>query len=174
MKPQPMLTVLFVKRLLFVFIAGIFLLSIFHQYSSILFDICSGAGLIIFLVLYYSFPSTQITVDEESIYFSRKFPRWHPLKKYHLHELTIPHDRWDMWVNQNVSTGDGHWENYYLFFNNDQLAFAAKATRNTVLESWIQKKFPDRPMGHKFPKGLGRFDTTVSSLKEKDSMNVFI
>ncbi len=171
MKPQPMLTVRFVKRFLIVFLGGLALLFIFPDYSEI---ICSTVLIIGVLLLWFLkgiFPKTQITVDEETIFFKREFPFRYPLKKYYLHELVIPHTSWDSWIKVIRSNEDNEASYYYLFFKDQRLRFVAGTTQNTDLEFWVQNKFPDRPLEVNYR--FGKFSDQYEQLKERNPMNVF-
>lgn len=171
MKPQPMITVRFVKRILFVFIGGIVLLCLIPGFSSVLKYLFLPVIILTMIVLQFGFPKTQITVDDETICFKRTFPNWYPLKKYYLHELTIPHSNWDNWIKVFLSDRKNNHQNYYLFFKNEHLCFAVETHQNSDLEYWIQKKFPERSLQTKnsFRKYRDRYNT----LKEKNRMRVF-
>ena len=166
-----MLTVRFVKRFLFLFIGGLVFFFSFPDYSEIIWGVVLIGGILIALILQGGFPTTQITVDEDRISFKREFPSWHLLKKYHLLELIIPHSAWNNWIKLSLSDGEGGLQNFYLFFMDERLCFAAKTNENGDLEYWVQKKFPDRPLEtkHSFKKYEDRYDR----LKEKDRMKVF-
>lgn len=146
MQPHPFLTVRFVKRFLMVFIGGILLLFIFPDYAEIIWGVILIGGVLTGLFLQSSFPQTQITVDEETISFKREFPTWHPLRKYHLHELIVPHTAWNNWVKVSLSDEEGDIQNFYLFFRDTRLSFTAETTENSDLEFWVQTKFPERPL----------------------------
>lgn len=103
MKPQSIITVRFVKRLLLVFVGGIVLLMLFPSLSTVFEYVFLPVALLTIIALQLLFPKTQITVDDENIYFTRKFRDWNPLKKYYLHELIIPHADWDTWIKISLS-----------------------------------------------------------------------
>lgn len=171
MKPKPILTVLFVKRFLLVFVGFLVLQLILPEYSAILAGIFAVTGLLIFILLKSNFPTTQITVDEKAVCFKREFPTWHLLKKYHLHELVIPHTEWDTWLKLVLPTENNDMVYYYLFFKDDRLCFVAETRENGDLEYWVQKKFPDRPLETEYK--FGKYQERVERLKDKDPMKVF-
>ncbi|WP_430406341.1 hypothetical protein [Fluviicola sp.] len=166
-----MLTVLFVKRFLAVFVGFLVLQFAFPDYTEILWGIFAVTGLLVFILLKSNFPTTQITVDEETIRFKREFPTWHLLKKYHLHELVIPHEDWNAWLKLVLPTENNDMIHYYLFFKDDRLRFVAETRENGDLEYWVQKKFPDRPLETEFK--FGKYQERVERLKDKDRMKVF-
>lgn len=172
MKPKPMLTLLFVKRFFLVFIGGLILLFTFPQFGTIIWSIIFITGFLMLFLMQSSFPKTQITVDEETICFKRKFPSWHPLKKYYLHELIIPHADWDSWI-KTIRSNEDSAQYCYLFFKDQRLRFVAETLENGDLEYWIQKKFPDRTLETKHPFIFSKYDERIDHLKEKDRMKVF-
>jgi hypothetical protein len=174
MEPQPILTILFVKRFLLAFVGILILQFTFPQYSGILWGVFVVIGVLIVLVFQFGFPKTQITVDEENISFKREFPAWYPLKKYYLHELIIPHTDWDTWVKvflprDNLNKIKCH----YLFFKAQHLCFVVQTRENGNLEYWVQKKFPDRSLETEYSSSFGKHREMVDQLKEKDWMKVF-
>lgn len=171
MKPQPVLTVLFVKRFLALFTGGLILFFLFPDYSEMIWGVILIGGTLIWWFLQGNFPKTRITVDEETISLRRTFPGWHPLRKYYLHELIIPHPDWNKWVKVRLSDEEGDIQNFYLFFLDERLRFSVKSQENGDLEYWVQQKFPDKPleMAFSFKKYRERYD----HLKEKDRMKVF-
>lgn len=171
MKPQSMLTVRFVKRFLAVLIGAFLLIVFIPGISHIVGYTLVSATLLTIAVLQWGFPKTQITVDEESIRFKREFQHWNPLKKYYLNELVIPHEQWDNWVKIFLTDVENNNQNFYLFFKDDRLCFAAETRQNGDLEYWIQQKFPDRILDtrHSFKRYEDRYDR----LKEKHRMRVF-
>jgi hypothetical protein len=144
----------------------------FRQQASLLWDILVSIGLVTVLVLQFSFPLTQVTVDDDLVSFKRQFPRWHPLKKYYLSELIIPHHSWDTWVRFTRNNFE-HSENYYLFFKAGKLRYAAETKLNGELEFWVEKKFPDRPLNLEYPSDGLKFGEAYNQLKEKNRMNLF-
>lgn len=170
MKPQSIITVRFVKRLLLGFVGGFVLLMMFPSLSKVFEYVLFPIALLTIVVLQLLFPTTQITVDDETICFTRKFQDWNPLKKYYLHELIIPHSDWDSWIKISISTNNTH-KNYYLFFKDDSLNFIAETRKSGDLEYWIEKKFPDRILQTKY--SFRRYRDRYDTLKEKKPMRVF-
>nr|WP_294860490.1 hypothetical protein [uncultured Fluviicola sp.] len=170
MKPQPMITVRFVKRLLSVLIGAFLLSMIFPGFATILGSIFIPVITVVVLVFQAGFPKTEITVDEETICFKRNFPSWYPLSKYYMHELTVPHADWDNWI-KIVLSGEDSMHYYYLFLKDQRLRFAAETLENADLEYWIQKKFPDRPL--QLTRSFKKYRDCYENLKEKNRMKVF-
>ncbi len=173
MQPKPMLTVLFVKRFLLVFILSLLALLIFHPYQGIVWYVLISITLLVVIILQINFPKNQITVDEESICFRRDFPSWHPLRHYFLNELIIKHTDWDSWLQTIRSHGDNNHDHLYLFLKDEKLVYSVKILQNGDLEYWIQKKFPDRPLETKYLLKYRRFHEDIQKLKEQDSTKVF-
>lgn len=170
MKPQSIITVRFVKRLLLVLVGGFILLMLFPSLSKAFEYLFFPVALLTIATLQFIFPKTQITVDEETICFRRKFKDWNPLKKYYLHELIIPHADWDTWIKISLSDNDTN-KSYYLFFTDDRLSFVAETRESGDLEYWIEKKFPDRILQTKY--SFRRYRDRYDMLKEKKPMRVF-
>jgi hypothetical protein len=169
-----MLTVRFVKRFLFLFIGWLVLFFSFPDYSEIIWGVLLIGGILIAMILQGGFPTTQITVDEDRISFNREFPSWHLLKKYHLHELVIPHNDWDSWIKVVYRSGEeNNVSYYYLFFKDERLRFVAETAQNNNMEYWVQKKFPDRQLETKYPAFFHKYGERINHLKEKDRMKVF-
>ncbi len=97
---------------------------------------------------------------------------WHPLKKYYLHELIVPHEGWDSWM-KIIRSNEDSAQYYYLFFKDQRLRFVAETAENGDLEYWIEKKFPDRPLETKRPFFFDKYGERIDNLKEKDRMKVF-
>lgn len=171
MEPKPMLTVRFVKCLLLVFVVIILLHFSLPPNSNILGYFIGGAALLVMIFLQLGSPRIEVTVDDERIRFNRIYSNWSPLKKYYLNELVIPHSDWDSWVKIKVSDGEDDTVNYYLFFINERLCFAAKTAENNDLEYWVEKKFPDRPLQTKYR--FGKYEDRYDNLKERHRMKVF-
>lgn len=170
MKPQSIITVRFVKRLLLVFVGGIILLMLFPSLSTVFEYVFLPVALLTIIALQLLFPKTQITVDDENICFTRKFQDWNPLKKYYLHELIIPHADWDTWIKISLAN-NGTNKSYYLFLTDDRLSFVAETRTSGDLEYWIEKKFPDRILQTKY--SFRRYRDRYDTLKEKRPMRVF-
>jgi hypothetical protein len=171
MEPRPMLTVRFVKRLLIILISTLLLCMIFPGFSRILGYVFIPALMISVVVLKTTFPKTQVTADNEQILFRREFPSWYPLKKYFLHELIIPHTEWNNWTRILVTDNEGDKHNYYLFFMDERLCFAAEAPQDRKLEYFVQSKFPDRPLF--FKQSFRKYQDRYDNLKDKKRKHVF-
>ncbi|WP_294677171.1 hypothetical protein [uncultured Fluviicola sp.] len=167
-----MITVRFVKRFLAVFFGYIILVFLLPAgFGGILFHGLLITGILAVVVLKHGFPQTQVIVDETTIHFKREFPSWYFLKNYYLHDLVISHKEWNNWVKIRLSDREGSIQNFYLFFMDVKLCFAAETTENNDLEFWVQTKFPERSLqtANSFRKYRDKYDT----LKEKQRMRVF-